>query len=159
MPTKQSPLCERNPLDQYTHPHLYQNIPNSSQTIPNTQPTFPIPKSSSEADHPLKRKISNEEYAAYAKRLKKTTEAHEPVYFDPKTATLIHHSRLEFFILSEREKKEPRPPTVHGEPLKHRARSSSQSPSTTVESPSSNHISSSSQVAEEVGLIMPPTDP
>ena len=159
MPTKQSPLCEPNPIDRYTHPHLYQNIPNSSQTIPNTQPTFPILKSSSEADHPLKRKISNEEYAAYAKRLKKTNEAHEPVYFDPETATLIHHSRLEFFILSEREKKEPRPPTVHGEPLKPRARSSSQSPSTTVESLSSNHISSSSQMAEEAGLIMPPTDP
>ncbi|KAK9983825.1 hypothetical protein SO802_033350 [Lithocarpus litseifolius] len=130
---------------QITNPTPDQNIPNSSQTIPKTQsPTFPIPKSSSEADHPLKRKISNEEYAAYAKRLKKTIEAREPMYFNPETVTLIHRSRLEFFILSKREKKESRPPIVHGEPLKPRARSSFQSPSTTMDSPSSNHISTSS---------------
>nr|POE93141.1 hypothetical protein CFP56_40295 [Quercus suber] len=59
-------------------------------------------------------KITQEEFAFFSKRLKKTICSPEPVFFDLDTTMLIPQSKLEFFILSEREKTSARPTKIHG---------------------------------------------
>ena len=76
------------------------------------------------------------------------------MYFDLEIVTFIPHSRLEYFILSEREK-DPCPSSVHSEPLNPRARGSIQGSHSTVGSPTPIHSSTSSHVAKEVGLSRP----
>ena len=61
-----------------------------------TQPSTLSPSSNS-----LKRKIK-----VFSKRLRKAASGPKPVFFDPDTFTLIPQSRLEFFILNERQKAE-----------------------------------------------------
>lgn len=82
------------------------------------------------------------------------------VYFDPQTATLIPYSRLEYFILAERDK-----PTivystkVRGESLKPCARNVSALSASITIPPDADSSSFSVPMAEEVGLIKPPTFP
>ena len=87
------------------------------------------------------------ELEQFSKRLKKAVEGPEPVYFDPATVSFIPESRLELFILEDRRKTEN-----HGELY------STPHPSfCSVGNVSENF--SSDNMAEEAGLIMPPTSP
>ncbi|KAF3967079.1 hypothetical protein CMV_008881 [Castanea mollissima] len=110
--------------------------PHLSTSDPSCRPSPPATNQILQKSKQLKRKITDQEVAHFVKRLKKTTNESEVVYFDPQTATLIPYSRLEYFILAERDK----PTIVY---------------STKVRDSSSFSV----PMAEEVGLIKPPTFP
>ncbi|XP_030969609.1 uncharacterized protein LOC115989870 [Quercus lobata] len=126
-------------------PKAHVNPISSQDSHPNSTFNQPQP------NHSLKRKITQEELAVFSKRLKKTINGPDPVFFDPVTATLIPQSRVEF---SERDKPSETPSKIHGESLKTKARKVHTQPIQESTAPN-NHICSVLS-AEEAGLIMPP---
>ena len=76
-------------------------------TTPYTNPSIMQPQQKAPAQHllappsskTLKRKITEEEIATFAKRLRKAACGSESVFFDPNTVLLIPQLRLEQFIL------------------------------------------------------------
>lgn len=132
-----------NPLT--LNPTFTSSNPTSQILSPNphitSQPQFP----SSSSSHTQKKKLSKSEIEHFSKRLRKVVEGLELVYFDPDSVTFILRSRLEYFILDERNK-----PINHDESFSfnnHSSISDSVCDSTSV------------AMAEEAGLIMPPTSP
>ena len=97
----------------------------------------------------LKRKITEEENVNFAKRLRMAASGPKPVFFDPDTVSLITQSRLEQFILQERQKSEDEGNArkyfsyLHSHPC----------------IPNYDNSCSTTIVAKEAGLIMPPPSP
>ena len=117
-----------------------------SQTQPLNTTTNSHPPLESHA-FPQKRKVLISKLGKFSKRLREAIEGPELVYFDPVTASFILRSRLDCYILQQNKED-----AKHGElhPITY---------------PSSCYvvsvceISPSFSMAEEAGLIMPPTSP
>ena len=156
-PSLKSPKTTSTPCNQIKsdHPDLSTQNQNSVPPPRNNLATFPLPHITTVNPPPspqpqpnvLKRKVARPELDLFSKRLRKAVEGPEPVYFDPDTLSFIPESRLESFILEERRKTEN-----HGE-FHSAFYPSSCSAGTALENVSSVTM------AEEAGLIMPPTSP
>ena len=117
-----------------------------SQTQPLNTTTNSHPPLESHA-FPQKRKVPISELGKFSKHLREAIEGPKPMYFDPVTASFILRSRLDCYILQQNKED-----AKHGElhPITY---------------PSSYYvvsvceISPSFSMAEEAGLIMPPTFP
>ncbi|KAK9990863.1 hypothetical protein SO802_025848 [Lithocarpus litseifolius] len=111
--------------------------------------------------NPLKRKVSKQEFELLTKRLRKAVAGPEPVYFDPNTVNLIPQSQLEHFIIQHGHLG-----TTFAHNKFDNSDNSSNVSSNNPISPSSIPNLSPSAIsiisnfmAEEAGLIMPPTSP
>ena len=136
-----SPPTSPNPLN----PPFSPPNPTSQILIPNTHTTSQphiISPSSSQAH---KRKLAKSEAVHFSKRLRKAVEGPEPLYFDPESSTFIPRSSLKYFILKERNKNDR-----HGESFPFNI------PSSNSDSVYGTNVAA---MAEEAGLITPPTSP
>ena len=158
-------LARIEPYSITTSPHFdTSNTSSSSTHLSNFEPSsLPPPIATTQifqdSNH-LKRKITNQELAHFAKRLKKTINESEVVYFDSQTETFIPLSRLEYFILEERDKPNTiYSPKIRGKPLKSRTRNVSAISTSITVSPKLDSSSFFVPMAEEAGLIKPLTSP
>ena len=101
-----------------------------------------------------KRKVPKTEVESFTKKLRNVVEGAEPVYFDPITVSFIPRSKLESFILEERKKFEN-----HGESQFNPHLLCFPLVLDTAISTLVFAFFSSDSMAEEAGLIMPPTSP
>ena len=136
-----SPSTSPNPLN----PPFSPPNPTSQILIPNTHTTSQPHIISPYASQAHKRKLAKSEAVHFSKRLRKAVEGPEPLYFDPESSTFIPRSSLEYFILKERNKNDR-----HGESFPFNI------PSSNSDSVYGSNVAA---MAEEAGLITPPTSP
>ena len=142
--TNHSILITQNPQNQNTFTIVSEDASIKTHTLPSTKPFQFLTEAKTTS---LKRKTSKPMLDHSSKSLRTAVKGSEPIYFDPSSASFVPGSKLESFMLEERNDEEN-----HGEFLL--------KPILPFIPMVSNYVFSDTvKTAEEAGLIMPPKSP